>query len=262
MSHIHLPDGILPVWLWLAGVIIVFLYMFIAGRSFKTDGLNKKIPLIGVFAAFMLIAMSIEIVPLAYHINLAVLTGIVLGPLYSVVSILIVNLILAFLGHGGITTVGLNTITVSVEAIVGYFGFKMFHKKIKNIFVVVFVVSVIALFISCWTSIGIIYLGTGNLQSVEHNHDDESSGMISFGLIENSKHHHEEIESTHHNEKIEAVPEKTHHLHQENRQHLFDIKRFIFLVMVLGSIGWILEGLVTAFIIGYINKMKPDLLEN
>ena len=44
------------------------------------------IPLVGAMAALMLVAMSSEIVPIAYHINLTVLAGILLGPWLSIIT--------------------------------------------------------------------------------------------------------------------------------------------------------------------------------
>ena len=42
-----------------------------------------------------------------------------LGPALSFVSVFVVNLILALLGHGGITAVGINTLTIGIEAALG-----------------------------------------------------------------------------------------------------------------------------------------------
>ena len=67
----------------------------------------------------MLVGMSSEIIPIAYHINLTVLAGILLGPWLSIISAVIVNVMLALLGHGGVTVIGLNTLVISTEMIAG-----------------------------------------------------------------------------------------------------------------------------------------------
>ncbi|MDD3014359.1 MAG: energy-coupling factor ABC transporter permease, partial [Candidatus Gastranaerophilales bacterium] len=163
-----------------------------------------------------------------YHINLAVLAGIILGPVLSVLAILVVNIILAFLGHGGFTVIGLNTIVVSIEAILGYFGFKFLSSKIKKIFLSAFLATFIALFISTWSTIGVVYSGTHDLDSIiEHNH--------------HSAEHKEEVN-----------PHKT---------ESFDIKKFIMLIMAFSVVGWTAESIITAYIINYINKVRPDILE-
>jgi cobalt/nickel transport system permease protein len=270
MSHIHIPDGILPFWLWIAGYLIVILYLIGLGVYFKKHPHNKKLALIGIFAALMIIAMSIELVPIGYHINLAALTGIILGPLFSVLSIFVVTLILGLIGHGGITVVGLNTLTISLEAIVAWAGFRFLKNKIKNLFLVTFLSTVIALFISTWGTIGIVYLGSGNLENIMHNHGQKSEKVFNFHLFDKHKDHEHENLKDH--GKAEHLHEHTDSSVTENLQQPatpetpqklphFSMQRFILLVMILGLIGWVLEGLITAFIINYIYKTKPDLLE-
>ena len=231
MSHIHLPDGILPAWLWILGYVAVALYLLYFFIYCKKSILNKKIPLVGIFAALMLITMSIEIIPPIYHINLAALSGIILGPNLSILAILVVNIILAFLGHGGVTVIGLNTLVISLEAVIAYFGFKFLYSKFKKIFASTLIAVFIALFVSSCATIGVVYLGTRDLSSfVEH-------------------HEH----SDHHEEKEEQEE-------QENDED-FDLKKFILLVMSLSLVGWTLESAITAFIVNYINNVRPDILD-
>jgi len=229
MSHIHLPDGILPLWLWLSGYVVIIVYFFLLFLRSKKYILNKKLPLIGILAALMLVSMSIEIIPPVYHLNLAVLSGIVLGPVFSVSAILVVNIILAFVGHGGFTVIGLNTVIVSIEAILGYWGFKLLYSKIKKIFLCVFLATFTALFISSWSAIGIVYSGTHNFNAIfeSHNHTKE-----------------------HHELTMTELPES------------FDIKKFILFILAFGSAGWMIESIITAFIVNYIHKVRPDILEN
>jgi len=249
MSHIHLPDGILPLWLWLLGYLMIGLYLAAFSIFFKKSHTGKKIPLIGVFAALMIVAMSVEIVPIAYHINLAALAGIILGPVLSVLAILVVNIILAFLGHGGLTVVGLNTIVVSLEAVLAYFGFRFISSKVKNISVAAFLATFLALVVSSSATIGIVYLGTYNtagiIQSVfEHNHQSSSGSIIQF-------------EGGH--EDNLGIQKDMAHNSSQNRQK-FNIKKFILSLLLLGSVGWIIESIVTAFIVNYIKRIKPEIL--
>jgi len=228
MSHIHLPDGILPVWLWLAGYAIIAAYLLFFYLRSKKTAFNKNFALIGILSALMLITMSIEIIPPIYHINLAVLTGIILGPALSVLAILVVNIILAFLGHGGFTVIGLNTVVISIEAILGYFGFKILSLKIKKVFLSAFLATFIALFISSLSTIGIVYIGTHNLDSIiEHDH--------------HTAEHKEEV-----------IAHKT---------ESFDIQKFIMLIMAFSIVGWTAESVITAFIVNYIKRVRPDILE-
>ena len=227
MSHMHLPDGVLPFWLWFSGFIIIALYLIFVRLHFKRSNPGKKYALVGILSALMLVAMSIEVPFIPYHINLAALSGIILGPLLSVVSILVVNIMLAFLGHGGFSVIGLNTLAISTEAIAAYFIFRYLRKHHKNIFSSAFISTVTALILSTVTAIGIVYSGIHNVETGIHTHDHEK---------------HEEIE------------------HHEESDKPFDIRKFIAFIFTFGLTGWILEALITAFIINYISQIKPDIL--
>lgn len=231
MSHLHLPDGVLPLWLLILGYLFVFIYLIFLFLYIKKIGVTKKLTLVGVISALMLIAMSLEIFPIAYHINLAVLSGIILGPVYSILAAFIVNLILSLLGHGGFTVVGLNTIIISVESLLGFFGYKFLKKKFKNAFTPVFLTTFISLLLTSFVTIGIVYLGNQDPAEIVHNH-----------------HKHEKTENK----------EKSEKFHHDE----IDIKRFLMLVLTLGSMGWAIESFVTAFIVSYINKINPSITEN
>ena len=102
MSHIHIPDGVLPLLIWLPGWILALLLVTLAGRLAERTQVRRKVPLLAVVSALMLVAMSSEIVPLAYHVNLTVIAGVLLGPVLSVIAAFIVEVVLAMLGHGGV----------------------------------------------------------------------------------------------------------------------------------------------------------------
>jgi len=44
MSHIYLPDGILPVWLWVSGYVVAILVGTILFQSTKKEGLRVRKP--------------------------------------------------------------------------------------------------------------------------------------------------------------------------------------------------------------------------
>lgn len=261
MSHIHIPDGVLPVWLWLSALLLTILYLIGVGLYIKRNPDSKKIALVGVFAALMIISMSIEIIPIAYHIKLSVLTGIILGPIFSVLTIFIVNILLALMGHGGVTIIGLNTLIVSIEAIIGFFGFRLLRKRIKNVFLITFIVTFFALFVATFANIGIIYLGTGSInQLMNHDHTahEKKEGV--------KQDQHKTDSPDHANHHTMHTP-KNEHEHNNNNEETnkpdsyFDIKKFMLIVIGLSIIGWLLESFITAYIVNYINKVKPELLE-
>ena len=92
MSHIHIPDGVLPAWLWLSGWAVALVLVAIAGRAAERAEARRKVPLLAVVSGLMLVAMSSEVIPIAYHINLTVIAGVLLGPWLGVVAAAIVDL--------------------------------------------------------------------------------------------------------------------------------------------------------------------------
>ncbi|RPJ00747.1 MAG: hypothetical protein EHM36_14255, partial [Deltaproteobacteria bacterium] len=80
MSHIHLPDGVLPIWLWASGFLVAILVWMILSRFIPKEDLARKLPLLGMMSAAMVLGASVEIVPIAYHVNLTVISGMLLGP--------------------------------------------------------------------------------------------------------------------------------------------------------------------------------------
>jgi cobalt/nickel transport system permease protein len=142
---------------------------------------------------------------------------------------------LALFGHGGITVIGLNTLTLSVEGVLGYFLFRLFWKGLKRLTPATFLATFIALFFSTFAMIGVISLGTSHYEKLIHQ---EGKGMFEFHLSKESGDHHD----------------------GEKKENEINIKRFIAIVLPLGFIGWILEGVITALIARYIYRLRPDLL--
>lgn len=240
MSHIHLPDGILPVWLWVLGWILLALFILIFKGFYERERFSSKIPLVATFSAIMVISMSLEIVPILYHINLSVVSAIILGPGWFILCSFVVNLILAFFGHGGITVVGLNSLVITVEGILGYFLFKALWSIFKKIFWAGFVSTFLALFLSTLFALGIVALGTSDISGAfglgHDRHTQTDKGFLKFEKGEPEKH------------SEQPVPE-------------FDFRKFLFLVLGFGSIGWVLEGLITAGILRYLHKVRSGILE-
>jgi cobalt/nickel transport system permease protein len=236
MSHIHLPDGILPVWLWISGFIVAILIGFILFHFSKKEVLAKKLPLLGMMAAAMVLGASVEIVPIAYHVNLMVISGILLGPSLVFLAIFVVNVVLALFGHGGITVIGLNTLTLSIEGIFGYLLFRLFWKVLKRLTPAVFIATFLALLLSTFSMIGVVGLGVSHYEELIHK--DEGHGIFEFKLLKGKGDHHGEDKET-----GEA-----------------NFKRFMAIVLPLGLLGWILEGIITTLIMRYIHRLRPDLL--
>jgi cobalt/nickel transport system permease protein len=234
MSHIHLPDGVLPVWLWASGFVIAILVGTILLRLTKREELTRRLPLLGMMAAVMVLGASVEIVPIAYHVNLTVISGILLGPSLIFLATFVVNVILALFGHGGITVIGLNTLVLSIEGVLGYYLFRLFWRISKRLTLATFLATLIALLFSTFAMIGVVSLGTSHYEDLIHQ---EGKGIFEFHLSKEEEHH-----------PGEAVEGKV------------NLKRFIGIILALGSIGWILEGVITTLITRYIYRLRPDLL--
>ena len=240
MSHLHIPDGVLPVWLWLTGLLFMILLLALALRRIQKADLRKKLPLLAFAAAIMLISMSLEIVPIAYHMNLSVLAGILLGPAMSFIAAFLVNFMLALVGHGGLTVVGLSTLIIGFETFSGYWLFRLFKRRFKPALAGGLSV-VLTLFFSTSLVIGLAALSRLDPFKVSEFAGKDRSGekgLFSF----HGSHHHEDQHK------------------EEAGKATVSLATFAKGAYILGSIGWILEALLVGFILRFIIQVKPDMI--
>lgn len=235
MSHIHFPDGVLPAWLWISGLIMAILIGGILFRFAKKENLTRRLPLLGMMGAAMVLGASVEIVPIAYHINLTVISGILLGPSLIFLATFVVNVILALFGHGGITVIGLNTLTLSIEGILGFVLFRFFWRLLRRLTPAIFLATFLALFCSTLSMIGVVSLGTSHYEELIHQ---QKKGLFEFHLSKEKDDEH----------------------HGKAAENQVNLKRFIAIVLPLGFVGWMLEGVITTLITRYIHRLRPDLL--
>ena len=234
MSHIHLPDGVLPVWLWGSGYVVAILVGMVLLRLVKKEDLARRLPLLGMMSAAMVLGAAIEIVPIAYHVNLTVLSGILLGPSLIFLATFVVNVILALFGHGGITVIGLNTLILSIEGILGYLLFRLLWKVLRRLTPVIFLATFLSLLVSTLSMIGVVSLGTSHYDELMHG---GGKGIFEFHFSKDQE------------EPPGGVTESS-----------VNLKRFIAIILPLGFIGWILEGIITTLVGRYIFKLRLDLL--
>jgi len=179
MTHLHIPDGVLPVSLWVLGLIVMV--VAVAFSLFRLRGMDKakKIPLLGAVTAVMLIAMSLEILPLAYHINLSVVAGILLGPALGFLAAFIANLMLALMGHGGITVIGLNTLLLGSEAVLGHTLFYLLKNRI-SVFWSAAIATVVTLFLTTLALICIVAVSHVSPELMSHA---DEHGFLDHGQV-------------------------------------------------------------------------------
>jgi cobalt/nickel transport system permease protein len=252
MSHIHIPDGVLPLWLWAAGWIVALAMVAFAARMASRTEARRKVPLLGIVAALMIVGMSSEIVPIAYHVNLSVIGGILLGPALSAIAAFIVVVVLAMLGHGGVTVIGLNVLVIAAEMMIGW---ALFHAVVRALgrrraAAGAGLATIVTLAITTTLVVGIVWLAgageaaereTGALDPTTMRFENPFAGGVFELGLSGDEHGHDEEE------------------HAEEESYL-SVRRFATVVYVLGPFGWILEALVTAGIIGYVAHVRPTMV--
>lgn len=254
MSHIHIPDGVLPWWLWLSGWVAAAVLLTIAANRATRSGTRRAVPLIGAVSALVLVSMSSEIVPIAYHVNLTVIAGVLLGPWLGMIAAFIVVLVLALLGHGGVTVVGLNMLLISTEIALGWAlvrgGTRLVG--IRRIRPIAGIATVLTLALTTTMLVGVVAIAGTPATSRETGALDAetlefrnpfSDGVFSLGLL--GGHEHEESEE-------DGA--------DEHAGETLAVSRFATVVYTLGPIGWLLEALVTAAVLGYVSRVRPSLL--
>ncbi len=263
MSHLHIPDGVLPVWLWVAGWVATLAAVTVAGRVAERVDVRRRVPLLAVVSALMLVAMSSEIVPIAYHINLTVVGGVLLGPALSIIASFIVEVVLALLGHGGITVLGLNTLIIAGEMVLGWALFRGLVNLAgrSRVRLIAFVATVVTLAVTTTALVGIVAIGgsgatareSGALDPATLRFDNPfSRGVFSLGLFSGGEDHgHAEREQ----HTVEAVEDE-----QGPDETGLSVGRFAAVIYTLGPIGWAIEALLTAWLLGYVAQVRPGLI--
>ena len=129
---VHIADGILAPEVWIAGLIITGIILFYTLSKVKVEEI-PKLSLV-TSAIFVASLIHIPIGPTSVHLILAGLAGILLG-LGAYPSIFTAILLQAFLfQHGGITTIGINTLNIGLPALASYYLFILGvnHTKFKH----------------------------------------------------------------------------------------------------------------------------------
>jgi cobalt/nickel transport system permease protein len=247
MSHIHIPDGVLPAWLVLAGWIGALALVWYAARRARAIDVRRKVPLLGIVAALVLVAMSTEIVPIAYHVNLTVVAGALLGPWLGAIAAFIVVVMLALLGHGGVTVIGLNALMIATEMALGWALFRTLVRLLGRPRVrwAAGVATVLTLAVTTTMLVGLVALaGGGTATARETGALDPRSltfanpltgGIVSVNTLRGPEP-----------PVAPAAP--------------LTVARFAAVVYTLGPIGWVLEALVTAGVLGYVARVRPQLV--
>lgn len=266
MSHIHISDGLIsPLW-GLGGYLAVGFIMFFILKKIKETDLKRKVPMTGVVAALMLIGMSVPLGPLPIHLSLAVLSGIIAGPALGFIAVFVVNFLLAFFGHGGMTIVGLNTLIIGTEAFVGSLLFRLLSKKLTA-FKSASIATAIAVFVSMTLMVGLIGISTGVTEAIVHKfgHSHENQEEVTYQndhLYKDDKQDDFQYQNQIH-EGDNSRYQDDNHNHNGHGKDLKDID-FLFLsgwaaIAIIFLVGICIESLGTGLIVKFFNKIRPDI---
>lgn len=127
----HIADGVLSTPVIVATYGATVASMAVAGKGIKEEDIPKISLVAGTFFAVSLI--SIPVPPTTVHPLLCGLIGIILGkkaPLAFFPALLLQALLFR---HGGITSLGANTIMLSIPAYVSYYLFKTIPARKREI---------------------------------------------------------------------------------------------------------------------------------
>jgi ABC-type Co2+ transport system permease subunit len=130
MSHLHIPDGLLSPGWWVSGFVVALILLIRASRLSRAAS-PQRIAYQGALGALMLAAMSIPLGPFEYHLTLAGPTGVLLGGAGSFQVAFIVSTILALMGHGGITVIGLNALVLGSAAAIARRVFNLVRPRMR-----------------------------------------------------------------------------------------------------------------------------------
>ncbi len=228
----HISEGVLPAWALAAGwiVLIISLAVTLAWSRKKIGNISAKIPLIAVVTAAFFVAclFRVPVPPTSLHLVLSGLVGILLGPL-AMVCIFIGLLLQALLfQNGGITVLGVNSVVMGLPAVLAWFVFKAMSKK-TNTAISAGLASAFSILLSTLL-LSVVFLAAG----------------ITFGSLAALAAYASGIPVL--SSIVAALANST-----------FGLTVFLLLLMNLPLM--IIEGIICAFIVPFIEKVKPEMLE-
>jgi cobalt/nickel transport system permease protein len=126
----HIPDGYLGPYTYIALWIIMIPIWYYAGRKLSSELKSRQVPLLALAAAFSFVIMMFN-VPIpggsTGHAVGAAIIGIVLGPWAAVIAISVALVLQALMfGDGGITAIAANCFNMGVVMpFVAYYAYKL-----------------------------------------------------------------------------------------------------------------------------------------
>lgn len=122
----HISDGVLSTPVWISGYIVSAVIVAATTRKMQPEDIPKTAIMTSVF--FVASLIHVPIGPTSVHLILNGLLGMILGP-FAFTSIFLGLVLQALLfQHGGITTIGVNSVMMGLPALLVYRIFDL-HQK-------------------------------------------------------------------------------------------------------------------------------------
>jgi len=179
VAHIHLEDGAFSpewviIWSVVAGAMVALALLVL--RKGKVTPRKLAIAAMCTSVGFAAFQVSIPIFG-GIHLNLTPLIGILAGPALGSLSVLIINIFSASIGHGGWGMVGANTIVNMTEVLVAYYFYRLVRSKLDfNRFFSGLGAAIFALSVSALVIIGIV--AVSGLQDSEQTKEEVLGNML------------------------------------------------------------------------------------
>ncbi len=219
MTHLHIADGVLPVFLWATGLLLMAGLVAIVCYRHRHDRADR-LTLLGSLAALMLAAMAVPLGPMG-HLSFAPVVGILLGPGLGFLAAVVVNAILALLGHGGITVLGLNALVLGAATMAAQPLYRLARARLVpgTAAAVASVVAGVASVLALWVVLALA--GNAPLEHVAHVEHAGAAG---------------------HGDGVSAT------------------SRFLAFASPFWVLGLAVEAIVSASVIGFLARVRPELL--
>jgi len=131
----HVPDGVLPIWLLVVLYIVSALMLVISVKMINKKFDDKLVPYMGVLAAVIFAAQFVNfpVPPSSGHLVGSTLLAVMLGPWGGMLIIGMVLFVQALYGDGGLLTYGLNFFNMGIfSCLVGWALALLLFKGLKR----------------------------------------------------------------------------------------------------------------------------------
>ncbi|MFW9768988.1 MAG: energy-coupling factor ABC transporter permease [Candidatus Thorarchaeota archaeon] len=132
----HVPDGIIPLWLQMLLLAVSITMMVISYRKIKSRFEERLVPFMGVLAAVIFAAQLVNfpVPPFSSgHLVGSTLLAMMVGPYVALMIMALVLFVQALYGDGGILTYGLNLFNMGIFSVfVGYGVALLLFKGLKR----------------------------------------------------------------------------------------------------------------------------------